>query len=556
MPRLTTQIPETYEAITRPVAYDVIRAIGELLHMPGDTEILLGGTTAESVQSGSTLSYEGMPSKFSGHSRIQVTMTEGTEENMVLTENANQENQPVCFLDRGLGVRLRPIYASTVITLSFNIRSRSRAEAAKIRDEMQMRSAMGRRQILHSATYGYGIPDTHVALLQDIYALREQVAGYGDTFDAWLKKHASKRLGQVSDQAGANTIWMFGETQNSIQGIFDFNVAPESPDKSDDSGSYNYPIEYKFRYDKVVGMSMDYPLVVHNQQIPEKWHGIKQAGGYTPNPYDHCMYSDTFSAVLRKLFLNRKLTPSPIDGVRYPVYDDWMPKAVTVDTSTVYVTMIAVSEHDPYDVIDLTQLDGVIIDGDIRAYMASQGKNLGVRRLAAIHVGLYNGQTWMGDEAITISSDLKVRTVNPMCLRDRYHLRISVLNDLMILTDQARFSLRMQGVAAQKILLTLQQNLYQGQYVPKLHNGIMPDQYLLECANRINRYKKPFYTGLEHRMLTVGNFLISAKRMSDYALDAPAVPTGSVDPADNPNYEPLLPGCDQPRCDESAQCSG
>lgn len=556
MPRNVATLPETREAIARPVAFDLTREIGEILLLPAVTEILFMGATDQAQQAGSALNYAGAPTKFPGGSRITVNMSEGTDENTVLAENSLQENAPAVFLDRGLGVRLRPIYTSTVLTLTFDVRSRSRVEAEKLRDEFRVRAAMGRQQLLHTLTYHFGIPAEHMKLLQVIHGMREAVAGYGESFDTWLRNHATSRLTQVSTLVGTNAAWVFGEVQVGVQGWFDFNVQPEAPDKSGDTGEYNYPIEYKVRYDKVVAMSMDYQLVNHNQILPNAYHGPVIAGGVIPDPYAKPVYSDYANAIFRGLFLNQRLLPCPIDGVRSPVFDDWMPIAVTPDTSTVYVTMIAVNEADLHEVIDLTQLEGVTIDGDIRAYMATQGALLGKQYQCAIHVGLYRGQQWLGDEAITISADLKVRTVTPLCLRDRYHLRIAVLNDLLRLTDPARLTLRSQGLACQKILLTLQQNLPDGQYVPILQGGnYVPDALLLACAKRINEHKGSYFTGLECRMLTVGNFLISTKRMSEYAAVQSNPTGGTLDPARDPNYESLLPRDCEQHGTEQCQCA-
>lgn len=556
MPRNVSELPETRESIARPVAFDITREIGEILRLPTVTEILFMGVTDQAQQSGSSLNYTGAPTKFPGGTRITVNMSEGSDENAVFAENSLQENAPIVFLDRGLGVRMRPVYSSTVMTLSFEVRSRSRVEAEKVRDEFRVRAAMGRQQLLHQLTYHFGIPAEHMELLTTIHTQREAVAGYGDTFEAWLRAHATSRLTQVSTLVGTNAAWVFGEVQVGVQGGFDFNVQPEAPDKSGDTGEYVYPIEYKVRYDKVVAMSLDYQLVNHNQLLPAKYHGPVIAGGITPDPYAQPVYSDYANATFRALFLNKRLLPSPIDGVRSPVFDDWMPAAVASDTSTVYVTMIAVNPEDLNEVIDLTQLDGVVIDGDIRAYMATQGAKLGKQYQCAIHVGLYKGQHWLGDEAITVSPDLKVRSTQPLCLRDRYHLRVAVLNDLLRLTDTARFDLRSQGVACQKLLLTLQQNLRDGQYVPILQGGkYVPDALLIACAKRINAGKESHFTGLECRMLTVGNFLISTKRMAEYAAIQPNPTERGDDPASDPRYEPLVPGrCEQHGTDQ-CQCA-
>jgi hypothetical protein len=548
VPRITLQLPETRQSVTRPIAYDITRRLGALMQLPAITEILFTGPTDQALQAGSTLNYKGAPSKFPGNSRISVDVNEVIDDANVLAEDSFQENAPTCFLDKGIGVRLRPIYASTLLTLRFDIRSRSRTEAEKIRDEYRLRAAVGRRQILHNLTYHYGIPSDEMDLLNIIYQLRENVAGYGDSFADWMRKSASPRLTQISDLAGTaqSLQWVFGEVQTSVQGMFDFFVQPEAPDKNSDDGTYNFPIEYKIRYDKPVGMSMDYPLVVHNQLIPDKYHGKKTVAGWIPDPYNQgTLYADRTTTIFTQMILDKTLRSHKLmDGVRWPAWDDWIPSYVPANTSSVYVAMIAVDELNPTDVADLSQLEGVSIDGDIFQYMASCGQNLGIINMSAIHIGLFKGKQWMGDDAITVSADLKVTTTAPMCARDQYHLRIAVLNDLVLLPSQVRYNLRIHGKAAQKILKTLQDTMRFANYVPKLQGpGIMPDQYLVESAWRINTHKRPYQTPLECRMLTVGNFLVAAKRMSEYAPDAPSGPAPAPAPLNqDPNYEPLVSG--------------
>lgn len=558
--RVVFELPDTYEAIARPVAMDITRTVGRLMHMPAATEILFVGNTGQAVQSGATLNYKGAPSKFPGATRIRVSMSESTDEPGILSENAFQENAPVCWWDKCLGVRLRPIYSSVVLTIRFEVQSRSRDEAEKVRDEYRMRTAMGRQQILHALTYHYGIPSAQFALMQLIYQMREAVAGYGDTFQTWMMNNEYKpsnaipRLTQVSNLAGGGQAWVFGERQNSVQGIFDFHIAPEAPDKNDDDGMYTYPIEYRVRYDKPIGMSMDYPLVVHNQLLPEPYHHSSSAAGWLPDPYNHKeIYSDNTTEIFNGLILGRSLRSHRLmGGVRYPLFDDWVPSSIPANTSTIYAAIIQIDLTNPTDICDLKQLPGVTVDPDIFQYMVACGPRLGLINGSAIHVGLYQDGSWLGDDNVVVTQDLLVSSANPLSPRGRYHLRISVMNDLTLLSDSARYQLRTNGAAAQKIIMALQQSMRDAAYVPKLMGvqQVMPEATMMEAAWRINLHKRSYQTPLEVAIpRTVGTFFVTAKRMNEYAPDeSRTLPTPITLPSDNPNYESLVPGdCQQPQ---------
>jgi hypothetical protein len=549
--RFTTELPETRAAITRPVAYDIVRQVGKVMHLPGITEILFAGPTDQAMQSGSSLLYEGAPSKFPGNSRISVDLAESYREDAVLAESSMQEEAPVIFLDKSLGLRLRPIYANAELTLTFNVRARSRVEAEKIRDEFHQRTSMGRQMLMHSVQYHYGIPEEIMTLIELIYQQRETVAGYGDTFEAWFKAHASDRLTQISALNGTSKQWVFAEHQVSVQGRFNFNVSPEAPDKAGDTGEYNYPFEYIVQYTKPVDMSIDYQLVNHSQLLPAKYHGPLYPSGTQPIPYlrPACSYANQSQVIWDRFNNNAKMRPQPMDGVRFPIFDDWLPVRLPTDTSTVFTTMILPDAVDLSDVLDLTQLVGVQFDGHVLEYMRSQATKLATLWEAMVHVELFKNQHWMGDEAIIVTPDLKVRSVEPLCQRDRYHLRISLLTDITKLLPTAFQAFRTQGVACQKILCALQDKMPYAFYVPKLIGpGIVPESELRDAAIRINKHRGAFATGLEQVMLTVANVLITTKRLDEYA---PAQSSGP-DPADpalsnDARYESILPDCPE-RC--------
>lgn len=545
MPRFSSPLPESFEAITRPVAYDIARTMGALMHMPAATKILFTGSVDQGAQVGSTLAYEGAPSAFTGNSRIEITLSERAEEAETLADSPLQNNAPIVMRDPNLRVVLKPVIATTRLTLTFNVRSRSKNEADKIREEYHMRSAAGRQTILHSVNYVYAIPSDIMELLKTIHGLREANAGYGEDFDTWLKKYASQRLTVLSTLNGSDPLHGFRETQIAVQGLLNFNVAPEEPERGDPDGTYNCPIEYAVRFDKVIGMAIDYPLVVHNQLLPTQYYGTVHAGGAIPQPYAAtCSYADRTNTVYQKLFLNRKLRPSPIDGIRYPVFDDWMPRRVPLETSTAYSCLLSVDPNDPNAVLDLNELPGVLFDPDVKLYMLLVAGNLVKLYQAAVHVALFEGTTWLGDDAITISNDLKVRSVKPLSQRLTYHLRVSILNNLARLPDDERLKLRIQGKACQRILLAIQQRLYMGNLVPKLvGNGVVPDKYLLETIDRINVNKQGFFSGLEHVMLTVANVFINVKRTNDHASDAAS---------DADAFEPSVPNLPRDCCTDPA----
>ena len=519
MPRIAQTIPDVHDAITRPVALDVARQLGKLLKLPKTTQILIPGLTDQAAQAGSTLDYEGESINLPFNGKLTIEHTEPYIEERVLTDVVYQNDAPYFFEDKKLGVRLKPIYSSNELVLNVSARSRDRITAQRFRDDIKMRTSMMRKENLHELTYHYGIPKAFLDLLKTIYQLREAVAGYGDTLDEWLTKSLVCRATNLSTLKGTEPLLVIPEHQTRVLGWFDFSAAPEASQKDGEGPTFTSSFEYRVQYDKVIGVVAEWPLVVHNQVIPLPYRGDFQAVGKLPHNPAYRTKRLTLSRGAYDHFAPKRLYDAqPIDGIRYPVFDDWLPHEVAPDTSTVYTTMLQVDVNDPQAVISLFDLGDVTIDHQILDYMLLKPQALSQLGQSAVYVTLYEGKSPKEGSFLEIDDQLTIRTKAPLDPRKSYHLRIALLTDLFALSSEAFDRLRMHGTACIKILLTLQGKFDWGNCIPKLVGGkLVPKAVLKDIAARINAYKAPYQTGVEYRFLTVGNFVISTHRSEDYA---------------------------------------
>lgn len=520
MPRVATEIPETYETITRPASLDVIRQIGKLLGLPKETAIFYPGMSDAAAQTGSTLNYDGEPSSFPYYGKLKIEASEAYVEDRVLTDSVyRHENKPI-FVDADLGVRLYPVYSATEMTLSITYRAANRTMAERFRDDIKMRTSMLRRENLHELTYSYGLPIPYLYLLQEIWTMREAQAGYGDTFSKWVMDHVDQRLTNVTTLVGTEQQLVMPEHQVCALGWFDFNVAPEPGTKESDGGTVAVSFEYHMIYDKVIGCVVEYPLVVHNQIISDAWHGVRNASGNLPSDPAARKRNPSLSRKNFDYFTNLYPCPcaSQIDGVRYPPFDDWIPDHVLPDTSSLYTTIVQVDPNDTGDVLNLQQLVDWDIDHNVLDFLKTEAQYLTTYGSSIVHLQLYIDGTPIEDGKLSVDPYLNVRYAPGMDLRTRFHFRMSLVNDLYILSRDAIERFRSSGCAALKIMMTLQQKLGNRAIVPKLKAGkYIPYKELMDIAQTINSLKTPFHTGTEYAMLTVGNFIIAAHRSSDYA---------------------------------------
>lgn len=523
MPRVALETPQTYESVTRPVALGVVRQMLSILALPEDLKILFPGAAAQVAMPGSELGYNGDPTTFRFGGQLQIEVTENAVEDRILSTAVYQrENLPV-FVDSKLGVKIHPIYSGTEMVFTCQYRAPNRVLAKRFRDEALIRTAMGRRENLHELTYHYSLPYPYLHLLKSIYQMREGVAPYGETFDKWIYDHITQRATNLVTMAGTESQLVIAEHQVCPQGWFDFVGLPEIEQKDKESGTWLLNFEYRMTYDKVVGATAAWPLVIHNQMVDEPWRSEPNASGTQIDPKRRKRAGsvsrhafDYFTGRGKSYECRRRMS-----GVSIPSYDDWEPATLHPSTATVAAVMLMVDVNDPKAIINLKDLGDYDIDPYILAYLAGEAPYLGVYGQSAIYLALYRGDVPLDDGSITINTNLTVRSVHDLDPRERYHLRISIMHDLQALPTSAVTRLRTHGKACISILSTLQWIMFEAAWMPKLIGGtLFPALDFRKIAQRINDLKHPKNPNTEYHLETVGNFLIVAHRQAQGILDA------------------------------------
>ena len=518
MPRVALETPQTYDSITRPVALGVVRQIFSILSLPQSLNIVFPGAAEQMPMTGSMLNDTGDPTSFRYGGQMHVEVTENPVEDRVLATAVYQrENLPV-FVEPKLGVKIHPIYSGTEMVLTCQYRAPNRVLAKRFRDDALIRTAMGRKENLHELTYHYSLPYEYLHLLKSIYDMREEVAGYGESFDKWMVDHITQRATNITTMAGTQAQLVIAEHQVCPQGYFDFSALPEPESKDKEGGTFVLNFEYRMVYDKVVGSTAQWPLVVHNQLVDEQWRSEPNASGSQIDPARR-KRAPSLSRHSFDHFTNRGKSyecRKRLGDIRIPHYDDWEPATVHPTTSPVVSIMLMVDVNDPTAILNLKELGDYTIDPDILAYLVDEAPYLGAYGQSAIYLSLYKGDVPLDDGALAINSNLTVTSTLDLDPRERYHLRIAIMTDFLALPNAAAERLRTHGKACIAILSTLQWQLFAGAWMPKLIGGtLFPRIDFLKIAQRISDLKNPRNPSTSYHMQTVGNFLIVAHRLQD-----------------------------------------
>src|SRR5574343_1322401 len=352
MPRRISELNDSYMGITRPVAENVVAHILKVTGLSKNTPIIHQGPTHTAQLEGSNLEGSLNTARFGQSERLFIEVREGFVEEDLLTMQTHAKEAFSLFRDTALGVELRPLYSQTELTVSIVFRAGDRPSAERWRNGLRRKIAEGLMAMTHEINYYYIIPRNLIGLLVDIHQLRENVAGYGEDIQTWFKNCWNPRATTLVNMAGKAPELAINETQVGCIGYFDFESPPEH-EKKEEGSVWEISLDYKLRYDKPISVYAQYPLIVHQQRLGERW--FDRLGPYT-NQHEKLAPSVSRNAYNALVAQHTPPRIPAVCGVQFPTYDDWLPHNKTPHTSSVFRLLIQVSQSDLHDVVNINQL--------------------------------------------------------------------------------------------------------------------------------------------------------------------------------------------------------
>jgi hypothetical protein len=161
-----------------------------------------------------------------------------------------------------------------------------------------------------------------IVLLRKLHSMREAVDGYGENFETYFNNFITTRATEGTTLTGNKVETLIAESQFRVQGMFNFTEAPEKEQMGGETNMWMSEFSYKVTIDVPTQIHMQYPIMVHNQILEEK---------YIPLPApDDDKHDKAFSRSLKAI--HRFEAPAITDRSRpfpklvlIPEYDDWWP---------------------------------------------------------------------------------------------------------------------------------------------------------------------------------------------------------------------------------------
>lgn len=442
MPNVYVTFPEISQSVSRPIIFDIISQVEDIVKINKSTKIYFPGDNQRMMQPGSSIEHEPFadPDRdplFENDNYLFIEVEEDFELESLSATNTTGACHNAVFVDNYLGVYLAPMYATSAVTVHFKYRTKSKTEAIRWRDDMRMRVSQMRDVNLHDISYHYPLPSVLVKLLVEIHRTRENKHGYGETLSEYIKQYSTNRLTLVGDLANKEAKFAISETQARIVGLYTFDGIPEKPEANDDIGTYTVSFDYKFTYERPLGCQAKYPVMVHNQLLP------RELIEFVNKSYDLENVPKTYSPVLKGLshFEAEYQLPQRINlhtHISIPEYDDFICSVSYTGTTAFMTVLCELDESDNMSLFNLRELGDYAFDENVLAFLADiEHPYLMIPYKSLINICIYDGDNLVHYNKYVVDRDLNVRFLQPMNPRGCYRVRFCLMTDLSSLMPGA-----------------------------------------------------------------------------------------------------------------------
>lgn len=487
MPSVSVTLPDVSQSVSRPVIFQIIQQVFQITRLSGDTKILYNDDSDRALIPGTSIDDKGYREIRTGSERITfVEVQEEKDKNTLQETQTHSTANPPIFLDPHVQLSIRPIYITSNVTINIRYRCNSKTEAERWLSDMFIRASRGRDLNLHDVTCGYTLPPRFLSVIKEVWERREKVAPYGHSLDTYFKMHATDQFTLLSNRAGENVILSVSMKQIQIQGFFEFDGLPSKPTRDEETGTWEIAFSYRFSYQKPEACYLHFPIMVHNQLMPENYirHTVLD---YEQHPQEYDRYWRSLS-----MFEHSKradVTRPASTYFRLPRFDDFWIDTVPSYTGTVFTALCQV-EDDQRTLLDLHNLGELVMDADVLDFLRTEAPFVTKIYLSFIHVALYRDNALTSDGTIEVTPEGIVRAVENLDLRKQYRVRVAIMPKINWVNQSAIDRLRNHPKAFVKILAAMNEVLL-----------VNPDYVDLGNRQRIEDYEfLPIYrllTGME-----------------------------------------------------------
>lgn len=442
---------EVDACISRPVIFEIARQVMYRTNIPIETKVIFKDKAESIPQPGSELGGKIPTTELQADEKLYVDIQENPILELITDQDLKRDNtNPPLFYDDKLEIAVLPIKKSMEVTITFRYKSNSKTYSERWKNNIWSRVATQKDLDIHTLSYSYPFPPEFFEIIKYFHLLRENVAGYGDTFEEYFTNHMDQTLTSTSNLSGSNKLLYKPETQTRVLGWFDFQGEPEKAEKDSEGSAWISEFSYKFRYEKTTEAVMRFPVAIHNQLVDKRLFGKLQ----TMLDQKRLQYSKVTLA--NRYFESDAILDELIKRLpkerRIPSHDDIAYNQYVPHTRTLFSAIIALEENSNI-LLNLNELGDYKLDDDILEYIKEEGYKWITKPYACmLNISLYRNENLTDPTNLVVDKDLNVRAIAGTDIRKINRIRISFYDNIEQVLPEALVRLNNYKEALRKIV--------------------------------------------------------------------------------------------------------
>ena len=528
MPREIVSIAETYHSITRPIAISVIKDMVKNLGLNKDTSIIFPGLADQVPTNGTTTdnATPNTPVNMPTRQQATINVTETFADHTARSENPHYIDAYPVFLDKELGVMVKPVYNTKQMDIGVLLRAQDATTVRRWFIQLKDMITRDFQTGAHLVNYSYVVPEGIMLLLIELYTKRETIAPYGDSISKYINGHFTDRFTIDTNQAGKANTPLIREEQTMIHAWFELDQTnPEQPQKNNNTGEWEIELNYKFYYSKIEKLVIDYPIVVHNQQIDTRFINLDNLPAFENN----YLQRTTDARMPLGHFIGHRDygTQEGLDpGLPIPWYDEWtIPTGLYNGTTEAsFLRILALVNEQEKTLLTLTDLGDFKISLAMIRYLKRRPMSLTKLHDNIFTIRIFRDNSLLDMNKTIVDENLNISHVWDYQLRNVYHVSMTILTDPSLLTDEGLKDLGQDPCFAADYfyMITgtykfLPKPAYcpidpnDPDYNPDDHDHLTPDD-IKDIIKEVDKWKDLAAAPPYYRMYTVGQYTIRTKR--------------------------------------------
>lgn len=456
MPIVNWELREVQKNITRPVVDTIVRDYFDLLGLNGSTvEVRYKGDAEALSVPGSTLNDKQTFVRLSTDERLEVEYEEDYDENAVRSTPIHRIESPYIFKDPTTGVMVCPVRQEMKSTITLRIHAADKQRLEILLRKYKTLISRDVDQMSHKLSYSYDVPPSILACLIDVYSLRENIAGYMDSFEDWFTLNFVPNKVTAYTLDGKNPVCKIAES--SIRAVTYFEDGDEIPkkDKEDDAGGWFAEIRLGFFWQRVESMTVYYPIMIHNQIMPSQYLLVDTEKALFGGQYNDPLYMhhptvgerEPGRGGLRTELLSRfgnayrgSRANMTFNGVHDPVYDEWVEptKGGPYNGYTTFIRQLVVKDfNDPTYLQTLGSFWHYELSEHALDYIRGTKDTINKSLQNVFSITPYRGSTVMNQFELKIDDDFNIHYKQEIGDRENFHILYSICTDPSLLTEEA-----------------------------------------------------------------------------------------------------------------------